>query len=467
MATITVALGDVIKQYRHKEVSTKQLAEIAGFTEEQMKFVDLFWDSAFNKSMIYLDDEMILENLTTATGKNAVNDFIRRILKPNFKEGVDYLMVDKDHPSVKSRSASTRSENLTHGGANKEFFLVTGEALKMMLQMAATKKGGVVRDYFIKIEGLVVLMRDYMNACKDRELRLMTSKLKKLLREKKKADERAEKAEEVARETIDKKNRVIDGMKSLVETTHILVKEEWIYAVTCINDRLERISIIGKTVDLKHRLSEYNCKKTGDGVYYYTYFRRCCKASQVENTIRQFLKPYLVAGKKDAFKVREDYLHPILDAAVDGQDNIVDLCNELIEAIKTEDYYESKITMPALKIPIEVEVTEEEPEAEPLLESLPQEILEQRVKELLELYICREHDANDFKYDHHKDTEFVVTEEDGTESPFHFTVTWSEFVRFIRSEMNQPLKKVTAVKTALRPLVKDAKAINGVWDSVN
>lgn len=432
-------LQNVIDRCKYNAVATKELAAIAGFNEEQLKFVDLFWDSAFNKTMLYLDDEMILENLTTDSSKDAIGNFVRQVLLPNFKVDIDYVQVENTHPLVeKFCSLNLKSKKDARGGSNKKYYLVTGETMKSLLQMAATKKGGVIRDYYLKIEKLVMLMRDYMSACKDHEMEQLRSQLEKMSINMHRIEESKRIVEEIARETIEKRDRVINGMKSLVAHTNILVNSEWLYSITTIDNAKSNRSTIGKANNLKHRLSNYNCKKHGDKKYYYTYARRCYDAHLAENTLRRVLKPFLVKGTLDMFDVREDYLHRIMDAVINGQDELIKRCNELLEAIKTQEYYENVIMSPPVQIPDEDDQISDELDSktpkEPVFESLPSDIVESKLKILLDKYIQTELKMP-FTYDKNKHTHYKSKDNRRQ----MIVVTWSKFIKFTRIELNQPI----------------------------
>jgi len=88
-----------------------QLAEHVGFSDREKQLLKLFWDHAFNESMIYLSDELIRTHLTTARCSTAVADFIRNKLKKEYEEGVDFVQLDKNDPLVQAYYAKLAIEN--------------------------------------------------------------------------------------------------------------------------------------------------------------------------------------------------------------------------------------------------------------------------------------------------------------------------------------------------------------------
>ena len=95
-------INDMLKKYNYTEVSNQQLAEHLNFTEEEQKMIQMFWEPAFNGSWIYLNDEIILGQLTKDTSKDALQNFYRRVLlTEDYKENVDYKKINKDDELIK------------------------------------------------------------------------------------------------------------------------------------------------------------------------------------------------------------------------------------------------------------------------------------------------------------------------------------------------------------------------------
>ena len=81
---------------------------------------------------IYLSDNLILENLTNETGKDAIRNFYNRIMIPTYEEEIDYKQVSADNELVKFwRALGKSSKPETRGG--KKYYLVTGEAYNNMI----------------------------------------------------------------------------------------------------------------------------------------------------------------------------------------------------------------------------------------------------------------------------------------------------------------------------------------------
>lgn len=340
----TVNLDTLIKKYKYEEITIDQLAEMAQFTESQKALLPMFWDVVFNQSMLYLSDDLILNHLTNETGKGSVSDYYSNILKKYCRVDEDYIQIDKNHDLVIKYNAHSSSANLwnqknTTKITTECYYAITGECYKKLLMRASGKNGDDARDYYIKLEKLVILMKDYISTCMQHKFKIQLEEQKNKLEQYKKIN--------------NKKDEVIKGMKSLVENTQISIKDEYIYIAVSPNEFKENKNIIGKTKNLKNRLAKYNCKKSGNNAYYFAYYRLCHDACQVENIVKKALIHFKVNGTEDVFQVRYEYLEAVIDAVLDGQDTWMILYDNLLLDSSSNDYYNKIIPLPAKKEIIE------------------------------------------------------------------------------------------------------------------
>lgn len=167
-----------------------KLAEIANFTPKEISMLKLFWNPCFNSTWIYLSDEIILNFLTNESGKNAINNFITRVLMPNYENELDYLQVDKTHDLIKNCSPNlengkshssilrskneaclqTNIENKKRVAANKNYYIVSGECFKNLLLQSRCEAGKETRKYYLKVEQLSRLMYSYISELKDKKI---------------------------------------------------------------------------------------------------------------------------------------------------------------------------------------------------------------------------------------------------------------------------------------------------------
>src|SRR5210317_322113 len=142
------------------EISTKEIAEFAGFTPKELDMLDLFWEPTFNDGWLVLSREMIKDWFCTETGKNTVNNFYRRTLF-KFNKGEDYEELDKDDPLVllqenKYKTIFASEERPGKTIANRQYYKVTGDCFKDICQ----QKNADIRRYYRKVETLAILYKD-------------------------------------------------------------------------------------------------------------------------------------------------------------------------------------------------------------------------------------------------------------------------------------------------------------------
>jgi len=189
MCSNDIFKSDIIKKAlslsEDKQLTEIELAELMGFSSEEIAMIQVFWQYTFNRSWIYLSDEMILEYLTNDSSKYAIRDFYKRILLSNYIEGIDYIEVSKDNEVVKFWWANSLTNNSNRRVANnKKYYLVTGETYKHLLLQSNTEKGKQTRIYYLKVENLAITMKDYifelMNFQYQQQLKLQENEMKKL-----------------------------------------------------------------------------------------------------------------------------------------------------------------------------------------------------------------------------------------------------------------------------------------------
>ncbi len=116
----------------------EDIAKIAGYTDTERQWAQIFWDSAFNSSWIYLSDDAIINWMGYEINKDTISNFNRRMVS-SYTKDVVYKEVEKTHPLVKKYFES-HSLLITNGN-RKKYYIVTGHTFKKMLMKANTAKG--------------------------------------------------------------------------------------------------------------------------------------------------------------------------------------------------------------------------------------------------------------------------------------------------------------------------------------
>ena len=328
-------INDMLKKYNYTEVSNQQLAEHLNFSEEEQKMIELFWEPAFNGSWIYLNDEIILSQLTNEKGKNSLYNFYTRVLlTEDYKENVDYKQINKDDELIKEYKqnvsfGSKESKDKSKQGA-KHYYAITGDTYKDLLQRSANKKGKTTRQYYRKIEQLSIMMKDYLVALNlhliQKQIELKNSELK---------EKDLKHALEI-KESNDSINRINNINIELLTFKKKNQKNESVYIVATHRYALNGVYKIGRTKCMKARTSGHNNTHIiGDKVKVLKEYK-VSDSLAVENYIHRALKGLLINGEKEFFLCPYDLLENIIDVIVNDNgrhntliDSIVDTVNNL------------------------------------------------------------------------------------------------------------------------------------------
>lgn len=145
------------------EVTHLSLAKLAGFTDNELKMVEIFWEPAFNDSWIYVSSELIHDFFGYAKTKSSASNFYKKLVD-NFKATSEFMEVDKDHELVVKYYESCLPKKVdmkSKDVVNKKYFIISGETLKILAMKANTTKGDETCKYFVKVEKLCILTTKY------------------------------------------------------------------------------------------------------------------------------------------------------------------------------------------------------------------------------------------------------------------------------------------------------------------
>ncbi|MEI7838724.1 MAG: GIY-YIG nuclease family protein, partial [bacterium] len=311
----------MLKKYDYTEVSTQQIAEHLNFSEEEQKMIKMFWEPTFNGSWIYLNDEIILGQLITDTGRSALTNFYKRVLlTEEYIENVDYKQINKDDELVKEYDQNDSSRKLNQKNKAKQgakkYYAVTGETYKDLLQRSANKKGKTTRQYYRKIEQLAIMMKDYLVAL---NLYLMQKQI--------------EAKDLTIKENYEFNNRLNSINIELLTFKKNNQKNESIYIVATSRYASQGIFKIGRTKSMKSRTSTHNNTHiTGDKVKVIKEYKvGDCVA--VEHYVHRALNGLLINGEKEFFLCPYDLLENIVDVIVNDNGNHSGLINSVIDTV--------------------------------------------------------------------------------------------------------------------------------------
>ena len=275
--------------------------ELCGFTEDDEKYVDIFWDAAFNKSWLYLSDEIITEWIGYKKNISSVAKF-HVMMKDKYVKDVDYKEVNKTHSLVESYKNSHLPDQVN--GNRKKYYIVTGETLKKMLLRANTKNGELVCNYFIKTESLAgatnQLLYKYVEQMKDAQIKKLESRQLRL--------------------------------ENLVKNIQILEKNQIFYLATSTSYAAQNRFKYGGVKDareLKNRLNTYNTGRAEGDLFYYCKLFKCNKYKIIEESIGAVLGQFRDknSSQKELLHIRYDSLTDVVDFMCINYDKSVDYVN--------------------------------------------------------------------------------------------------------------------------------------------
>ena len=308
-------IQDALVKLEYKEPDIDQLAILHNFTSDEQKMIKMFWEPAFNQGWLYLSDEIILEQMTNEKGRMALTDFYNRVLlAEDYIENIDYKKIKKDDELIKKYeefgSANLLNQKNKSKQTTKKYYAITGETYKDLLQKSANKKGKATRKYYRKIEQLAIFMKDYISALHQHILQKQLNDQKQIL---------DEKDQQIQRMSI--------TQNELLTYKKLNSKDESVYIVSTYNYALNGYYKIGRTKNIKNRISNLNTGHVrNDKIRVLAEFK-VNDSILLEKTIHSKLRGLLI--ENEFFMCRYDLLYNLVSKIIENDES----CNELINSI--------------------------------------------------------------------------------------------------------------------------------------
>lgn len=315
-----------------------QLASYMNFTTNEIDQLKLFWQPVFNESFIYLSDELILGNLTSHTGKNALSRFYTTVNNfENYQEGIDYIKLNINDKLVQDYYTSFDSPVMgeskeLHKMHAKKLFGVSGELWKELLMQAQTEQGAQTRKLYLKIEKMAKLMLYYNGLLTEKQLQLENKKLLEHTKntqriindaqnkafhyefelniERKKRQDAEEEANRRQKEVEDEKikSRIIQlkakfaGLKE--DPEEFYAEDEYVYIEASPHEYRSIVIGFGRTIELHGRLSTYQTKRVDENLSQYLKVWKVWNSTFFESFVKTFLFPYANEQAKKKLKIK-------------------------------------------------------------------------------------------------------------------------------------------------------------------
>lgn len=299
----------IIESKTHLELAKYLGNKLCSFTEDDEKYIDIFWDTTFNKSWLYVTDHMVNVQFGYENSKYMMSNFNKKLIN-EYENNVDYKQVDKDHELVKVWLLSKTTKN-NQGGFNKHHFIITGETYKSLLQSAHTEKGKLTRKYFIKVEHLANITNQaifkFIEIKKDQQLQEQTQLIAKLERKQLK-------------------------LNSFIRNIKTLEKNQIFYISTTQNyARQNRFEYggVSSADGLQERLPGYNTGRAEGDLYYYTKIYKCNNYKLIEERINSVLQQFKdkIGSRKEMVHLRYNRFVEFVDFICENYDREVEYIN--------------------------------------------------------------------------------------------------------------------------------------------
>lgn len=305
--------------------------------QKELEMVTMFWDSAFNKSWIYLSNEVIHDQFGYTKTKSSLNDFYIR-MKKAYKENIDYMEVTSEHNLIRFYPVSTQGKE-TRGGALKKYYIVTGQAFKKMGMKANTDKGEEICDYFLKVESLCALMMKYTVA-------MLQSKKDQVIEEKKQLTIEAESAQKIIKAKEEENKWLHNKAKTQASYKLYGKKTIGLYMGALESDARDYVFKIGKSINVKARKSSLSAATCDLNKFEMIASYQACEDLHlpIESFIHSLLKPFCVnATRKEHFIFNPLFVDNLIRRILSDVDNYTSDINNYIELLDNNKYNYQKV----------------------------------------------------------------------------------------------------------------------------
>ncbi len=299
-----------------EQLSSVGLAELAGYTKEELHWAKMFWEPSFNSGWLYVSRDMLVQWFGYSENDKALMTKFIKKLEDQFEVNVDYKIIDGNDDLVKFYEQSfallfERAKKDARGGANRKHYAVTGETFKSLFMMASTQKGKVVRKYYLKTEGLAVLMNTYLLEFQKKELTIQ----------------------------LDKYKLSSSTLQNYVNNVKQRLKKEIIYIATSKNYAAQNVFKVGgcgSRKALASRLAQYNTGRHSDDLYYFCYIGETTEYKQIEARMKHLLGEFRDKKEAEMYVMHYNSLRAFVELVKNNLDTEIQELNTFITQFATD-----------------------------------------------------------------------------------------------------------------------------------
>ena len=283
-------------------LSIKEFLSIKNYDIDHM-YIDKFWDSISYDKWIYIDNNLILwmgyKNILKGKEK------LCNLLKNNFTEIDDFKFLTYNEFDINNYFLLENEIEEKRGAHNKVFITISPICFRELCTHIGTAKSKEINKYLLGLERLFKEYVKYQNDVMKQEL-------------------------EIKNNLIEEQKKELDELISIQQkTVQPLKREEYIYVATNKINIKSNVFKIGKSTNIKSRISTFNINALHDNEFYYTFIFKCHNSRILESIIHTFLKPFYY--KNELFQLHYTPLHNIVKEITNNYNSMTNMVNNYID----------------------------------------------------------------------------------------------------------------------------------------
>ncbi len=281
-------------------LTVKEALNIIGYSYDQL-YIDRFWNNIADDKWMYIGDEM-LEWIGYATDRaRQAKELYIHILDNNFQRNIDFRLLNASEMKnlfvMPSHDIELPAKYNQHNKV--KHLIIAPDTFKESLMLVQTSKAKEIRKYYLEIEKIFKFYTQYQ--AKYHELSLQEEKSKNT------------------------------NLMNIAMNYNQLQKKEYLYIATNARYAAQNNFKIGKTENLKQRLSAYNTSHNKKEPYYYTFVSEpTFDAKTIEYIIKHILYKFKNSETNELYVVNYEFLEKMVRKVCENYNESVDYYNSLI-----------------------------------------------------------------------------------------------------------------------------------------
>lgn len=297
--SLTVANIPSIINISQKLLTVKELLAAIDYKIDDL-YIDKFWDNIQSDKWIYIGENMLEWIGYDFSESRKAKDYMFNIINKRFIETQDYIHLTASEAKqfyIKI-GLETPSDFNQHNKA--KHLIVSPDCFKESLMFIETDKANQIRKYYLQLEKVFKFYLQYQSQYQAKQLE-------------------------------EEKNKNINLAANAIDYNQ-LQKREYLYIATNARYASENNFKIGKTLDLKARLSAYNTSHNKREPYYYAFVSEpTYNAKCIEYIIKHILIKFRNSDTNELYVINFKFLEKIVKRICDNYDACIDYYNECIQ----------------------------------------------------------------------------------------------------------------------------------------